>query len=114
METDKRKRDKTIFWTHHVDGNSKIPKIDLYWFKDPAYAPNIPSVIMLRNRFELLLQILQLSDNENENVNDWLYKVRVIIDMLNENFQKYYDPSEIVYVDEFLILFQSRIISKEY
>lgn len=48
---------------------------------------------MSRNRSELLLRILHFCDNENQNVNNRLYKIRVIINMLNENFQKYYDPA---------------------
>lgn len=57
--------------------------------------------------------MLHFCDNENENVNDRLYKIRIIIDILNENFQKYYDP-EIVCVDESLIPFRGRIIFKQY
>ena len=92
----------------------KLPEINLYWSKDPAYSQTLPSSIMPRNRFELLLRMLHFNDNKKGNVNDRLYKIRTIIDMLNENFEKYFKPGEIVCVDEFLISFRGRIIFKQY
>ena len=58
--------------------------------------------------------MLHFCDKENENLNDRLYKIRVIINMLNENFQKYYEPGEIVCVDESSIPFWGRIVFKQY
>ena len=86
-------------------GIVKLPDISLYWSKDPAYLQTLPSSVMSRNRFELLLRMLHFNDNERENVNDRLYKIRTVIDILNENFEKYFEPGEIVCVDESLIPF---------
>lgn len=95
-------------------GIVKLPEVHLYWSKDAAYTQSLPSSVLPRNRFKLLLRMLHFCDNENENLNDRWYKIRVIIDMLNENFQKYYDPGEIVCVDESLIPFRGRIVFKQY
>ncbi|KAK2577914.1 hypothetical protein KPH14_011859 [Odynerus spinipes] len=95
-------------------GIVKLPEVHLYWSKDAAYAQSLPSSVLSRNRFELLLRMLHFCDNENENHYDRLYKIRVIIDMLNQNFQKCYDPGEIVCVDESLIPFRGRIIFRQY
>ncbi|KAK9310239.1 hypothetical protein QLX08_000274 [Tetragonisca angustula] len=81
-----------------------VPEVHLYWSKSKIYGQSFPQSIMSRNRFELLLQMLHFTNNENGNLlNDRLYKVRPIIDTLNENFTKYYDPPEILYIDEFVI-----------
>lgn len=95
-------------------GIVKLPEIHLYWSKDAAYAQSLPVSVLSRNRFELLLRMLHFCDNENENHDDRLYKIRVICGILNENFQKYYDPGEIVCVDESLIPFRGRIVFKQY
>ncbi|CAK9832658.1 PiggyBac transposable element-derived protein 4 [Anthophora retusa] len=95
-------------------GIVKLPEISLYWSKDPAYSQNLPPSIMSRNRFELLLRMLHFNDNDKENVNDRLYKIKPVIDMLNENFQKYFEPGEIVCVDESLIPFRGRIVFRQY
>ena len=82
----------------------KLPELHLYWSKDKMYAQSFPQSIMSRSRFELLLQMLHFTNNENASLlNDRLYKVRPIIDILNENFTKYYDPPETLYIDEFVI-----------
>ncbi|XP_017796976.1 PREDICTED: piggyBac transposable element-derived protein 4-like [Habropoda laboriosa] len=95
-------------------GIVKLPEVHLYWSKDAAYAQSLPSSVLSRNRFELLLRMLHFCDNENEDQNDRLYKIRAIIDMLNENFQKYYNPGELVCVDESFIPFRGRIVFKQY
>ena len=54
-------------------GIVKFPEVHLYWSKDAAYAQSLPSSVLPRNRFELLLRMLHFCDNENENLNDRLY-----------------------------------------
>lgn len=95
-------------------GIVKLPEISLYWSKDPAYSQTLTRSIMSRNRFEVLLRMLHFNDNDKENVNDRLYKIKTVIDMLNENFEKYFEPDEIVCVDESLIPFRGRIVFKQY
>lgn len=95
----------------------KLPEVHLYWSKDKLYEQSFPQSIMSRNRFELLLQMLHFTNNENANLlNDRLYKIRPIIDTLNENFTKYYDPPEILYIDEFVIPLHGHIkqLKKKY
>lgn len=69
---------------------------------------------MSRNRFELSLRMLHFNDNEKENVNDRLYKIRTVTDMLNEYFEKYFEPGEIVCVDKSLIPFRGHFVFKRY
>lgn len=68
---------------------------------------------MPRNRFELLLRMIHFVNNENANVGDCLYKNKLIIDKLNENYGKYYDPPETICIDT-IVPFRSRTVFRQY
>ncbi|CAK9821241.1 PiggyBac transposable element-derived protein 4 [Anthophora retusa] len=95
-------------------GLVKLPEINLYWSKDPIFAQNFPPSVMPRNRFEILLRMLHFVNNENANPEDRLTKMRPIIDKLKENFAKYYDPPEMICIDESIIPFRGRVVFKQY
>jgi len=95
-------------------GLVKLSEINLYWSKDPTFAQSFSPSVMPRNRFELLLRMLHFVNNENANFEDRLYKIRPIIDKLKENYAKYYDPPEMVCIDESIISFRDRVIFKQY
>lgn len=50
----------------------KLPRIADYWSKDPTIYQAYPRTIMLRNRFELLLQMLHFSSEDELNKLDRL------------------------------------------
>lgn len=91
-------------------GLVKLPSVHLYWSKDPLYAQTFPRKIMSRDRFEILSRMLHFADNTVIDATDRLSKVQIIIDELNTNFKKYYDPPEALCIDESLIPFRERII----
>ncbi|KAL6419530.1 hypothetical protein ACFW04_013788 [Cataglyphis niger] len=78
-------------------GLVKLPEISLYW-----------------NRFELLLRMLHFVNNENANIEDRLYKIAPIIQKLKENYAKYYNPPEIICIDESIIPFRGRVVFRQY
>ena len=84
-------------------GLVKLPSINLYWSTDPVYYHPFPHKIMSRNRFELLLKMLHFTNNETADITKRLWKIQPILDELNENFKKYYNPQELVCVDESMI-----------
>lgn len=69
---------------------------------------------MSRNRFELLLRFVHFSNNEENDPNNRLIKIIYIIDHLNNNFKKYYNPNEMLCVDESLVPFRGRIVFRQY
>ena len=87
----------------------KLPKYDAYWCTNNTYCQSFPRTVMSRNRFELLLRFLHFTNNQTANTNDRLYKLRQIVDILNQNFSKYYDLDEEICIDESLVPFQGRI-----
>lgn len=69
---------------------------------------------MSRNRFEILLQMLHFSKNDDANKSDRLYRVRNLLDIMNENFKKHYTPGEDLCIDESVVPFRGRIIFRQY
>nr|XP_033335543.1 piggyBac transposable element-derived protein 4-like [Megalopta genalis] len=95
-------------------GLVKLPAIHHYWSNDPAYLQTFPRAVMSRNRFELLLRMLHFADNKNDNGSNRLYKIQPIIDILETNYKKYYNPTEDICIDESLIPFRGRIVFRQY
>lgn len=95
-------------------GLVRLPKIDLYWSKYEGFNLPFARKVMSRNRFEILLRFIHFNNNEDCNSSDRLYKIVPIINYLNINFKKYYNPDEILCVDESLVPFRGRIIFRQY
>jgi len=95
-------------------GLVKLSAIHQYWSNNPAYLQTFPKTVMSRNRFELLLRMLHFVDNKNNNGSNRLFKIQPIIDTLETNYQKYYNPTENICIDESLIPFRGRIIFRQY
>ncbi|PIO56054.1 hypothetical protein TELCIR_22552 [Teladorsagia circumcincta] len=51
---------------------------------------------MLRNRFEELLTSIHFADNDTADKNNRLYKILPILDLLNEMFQKMFNPDKVL------------------
>ncbi|KAL6416736.1 hypothetical protein ACFW04_013189 [Cataglyphis niger] len=86
----------------------------VYSFDSECEAENIPNNLEDQNRFELLLRMLHFVNNENANIEDRLYKIAPIIQKLKENYAKYYNPPEIICIDESIIPFRGRVVFRQY
>lgn len=95
-------------------GIVKLPKISDYWSQDAILRQNFPRTIMSRNRFELLLQMLHFSQQDEENKSNRLYRIEKLLEIVNKNFQKNYTPSEEICIDESVVPFRGRIIFRQY
>ena len=63
--------------------------------------------------------MLHFNDNEqaparDDPARDRLYKIRPLLDMLNENFKEYYTPQKEMALDESLLLFKGILLFKQY
>ena len=68
-----------------------MPAVHIYWSKDRLFCTPIYSVVMSRNRFQLLLKFLHFNDNSHtpgpaDPSADKLFKVRPLVDPLFEKF----------------------------
>ena len=60
-------------------------------------------------------RFLHLADNTNPNIQkDIIGKVREYMDIINENFKKYYYPGEYLTIDEGMIPFNGKVAFKIY
>lgn len=93
----------------------KKPKLRDYWSNYLCYKNVITAQCgMSRNRFESILHFLHVTDNENYNKEDTLYKVSAFIELMNTKFQKWCVPQENVCIDESMIPFRGRLGFRQY
>lgn len=94
-------------------GLDQKPSIADYWSSNPIYAGKT-SDFMPRNRFELLLRYVHFADNETANSKDKMYKIRFIMDYLNDKFSKMFIPGKQICIDETMMAFKGRLSFKQY
>jgi hypothetical protein len=90
-----------------------------YWSSSPDLHDSYISCLMPVNRFGWLLSHLHLNDNsliskKNQPGYDKLYKIRPFIQTLLNNFQRAYNPSKIIAIDESMVKFTGRNSNKQY
>lgn len=98
-------------------GISRKPNLDMYWnttWKLPLVADRFT-----RDRFRKIKKYLHVANNEAKldsktSSSDRLHKIRPLIDALVENFQKHYQPSTHLTLDEDMCKFKGRNIMKQY
>ncbi|PNF23240.1 hypothetical protein B7P43_G18268 [Cryptotermes secundus] len=90
-----------------------------YWSTAEQFATPFYSNTMKRDRFLHILRFLHFADKSTEtdrNVHsyDRLRKIRTIFDTLNDAYQKYYNPSEHLAIDEIIVKFKGRVVFRQY
>lgn len=98
-----------IFWM----GLNKMPRLTDYWSKKLMFENKVKS-FMSRNRFELILRMWHLSNNQECPKGDRLFKIQGLIDMLLERFQKANIPFRDVCIDESIVPFRGKLSFKQY
>ncbi|XP_050065151.1 piggyBac transposable element-derived protein 1-like [Aphis gossypii] len=94
-------------------GTVNMPTIASYWTSSHLLTSHL-SHIMSRNRFELLLSHIHFQNNDVANLNNRLYKIQNILDLLNQKFKQWVIPSHGMCIDESMIAFQGRLVFKQY
>lgn len=100
-------------------GINSLPDMKLYWSSREAVRTPIFSEFMSRDRFFLLLKFLHFNDNlmqpeRNYPSYDRLFKLRKVVDMLQEKFIHMFTPGANISIDEGLHLWKGRLIFKQY
>ena len=91
-------------------GYTKLPSWTHFWSNEPDLSVPFASTIMPRNRFAEILSHLHVNDNllMSRDNTDRLYKLRPLIESLNNRYVKLYDILKQVLIDESMILFKGR------
>jgi len=110
---------KTFIGINLLMGIKKQCSYRDYWSSSPDLHDSYISSLMPVNRFGWLLAHIHLNDNtvmpkKNTHNYDKLYKLRPFISILLSNFQKTYNPHQIVSIDESMVKFTGRNSNKQY
>ncbi len=89
-------------------GIISLPCLDDYWSTDPILCHSWFRIVMPRNRFRQILRYVHVVNNANppnRTIPDYdkLWKVRPILNVLEENAPKLYAPHQQVSIDESMI-----------
>ena len=103
METD-QKEIKKFFGLMLRMELMRLNSIEKYWSKNTLFRQDVPRAIMSRNRFHLLLSVLDFSNNETAESGNRLAKIQPLVDMLKINFQNLFCPEENIVIDETSVL----------
>nr|CAI5830572.1 unnamed protein product [Callosobruchus analis] len=98
-----------IFWM----GLNKKPKLSDYWSKKIIYENKV-KYVMSRNRFELILRMWHLSNNQQCPEGDRFFKIKPLIDLLLERFQSAIMPAKDLCIDETMVPFRGKLSFKQY
>ena len=70
---------------------------------------------MGRNRFQLLLRYMHFANNQDPQENeDWLIKVRIMLEIPKENFTKTKTLYDTIVIDESMVPWRSRLLYRQY
>ena len=100
-------------------GIVKLPKLSDHWSKDPSVATGFAASLMTRDRFTSILGFFHLNDNTHyaprgNDAHDPLFKLRPLVDHLNETFSSLYTPGENISIDEALCPWRGRCAFRVY
>ncbi|XP_068093018.1 piggyBac transposable element-derived protein 4-like [Hyperolius riggenbachi] len=95
------------------------PQQRLYWSRDSIDSMPIFSATMTRCRFQLLMSCMHFNNNAHQlapdnPAHDRLFKLRPLIDHLNNTFSEVYTPEQNIAIDESLVPFHGRLSIKQY
>lgn len=84
-----------------------------YWSKDKLLRSDIFSVIISRDRYFSLLQMLHFTDIVGHTT-DRLHKINEVVEMLRTSFSNAFQPYQRLCIDESLLLYKGRLSFKQY
>ncbi|XP_016655726.1 piggyBac transposable element-derived protein 3-like [Acyrthosiphon pisum] len=106
----------SFFGINFCMGYHKLPSYKHYW--KGAKDLNVPAIseVMTRDRFVEILSNIHVNNNENisQNKKDKLFKLRPMIDSLNQIFLESSSGTRELSVDESMIKFKGRSTIKQY
>ncbi|KAI4473965.1 hypothetical protein M0804_015083, partial [Polistes exclamans] len=92
-----------------IMGVFKVPKIRLYWSKDPMFSNERIKSAMSRERYFDILQYLHFSDGDQVCSYDRLFKISTLVEKINRNFKKVVKPGKELTTDESMIPWRGRL-----
>ena len=99
-------------------GIVKKPEMNMYWSTSPLICTPLFSQVMKRNRFFAIMQFWHFCDPSTSvplaAPTDKMYKIRSVIDHLQQKFESTIIPEQNLALDEELLLFKGRLGFRQY
>lgn len=96
-----------------LSGYAKYPNKRMFW-NTTSDVPTILKNSMRLNRFETILHHIHFNDNLQIDRSDKLYKLRPVIDTLNDRFRKHGGLEENISIEESMIPYYGKHYAKQY
>lgn len=96
----------------YLSGYSPVPQRRLYWSSENDTRNELIATSMPRTRFEDILSIIHF--NHIENKDDRAYKVRPLMDSINNSFKEFIPQSDEYSIDESMIKYFGRHPAKQF
>ncbi|KAB0803706.1 hypothetical protein PPYR_00676 [Photinus pyralis] len=97
-----------------LSGYNNLPGKNFYWDSGADMGKQMVKETMRRDRFRQIMRFLHCANNSKPDANDKLWKLRPLIDMLQENFSKHFKPSEHLNYDESMVKYYGRHSRKQF
>jgi len=97
-----------------TSGYAQLPQRRLYWDNSSDVHNAAVSGAMTRNRFDEIMQVVHVADNEKLPVNDRMAKVRPLFNLMNENFVKHFPETRHLSIDESMVPYYGRHSAKQF
>ena len=95
-------------------GYHRLPRERMYWSLDEDVSVPIINNSISRNRFHEIKKHLHFADNSKIDKEDKMYKLRPLVDILNQNFQQWEIFHENLSIDEAMIKYFGHHPSKQF
>ena len=95
-----------------LTGIIQKPELQLYWSTESVLATPYFGSVMSRNRFEAIWAFFHTANNDRMDREDRLFKVRRIMVMMTERFQRNFVPGEHIAIDEGVLGWRGRLSFK--
>ncbi|XP_072384379.1 uncharacterized protein [Diabrotica undecimpunctata] len=97
-----------------LSGYAQYPRKKMYWEKDRDVCNSLVSGALARDRFDFIMSVLHIADNNNLDHYDKFSKVRPLFRLLNQNFLKHAVLEENHSVDEAMVPYFGRHGCKQF
>lgn len=97
-----------------LTGYNSVPQRNLYWSYEKDVQNALVRTSMRRDRFIQIMSSLHCCDVSNVDLNDKLYKLRPMIDILKENFHNHFIPQQNLSFDESMVKYFGRHSCKQF
>ena len=85
-----------------------------YWSTNPLIRIEIFSKVMSRDRYLVLLRMLDFANNAENPGDDRLFRIRYVFEDLVRKFKSYFQPFQNLVIDVSLLVFKGRLSFKQY